>query len=86
MDNAAVRIPPVEAVLGETVASLVFAAHAYLQPADPNVAPDLDAAEIAIDVAGMAFDRIAPRLPSDQRSAFSGMLTDLRMTFVQKRG
>jgi hypothetical protein len=79
-------VPPVEVVLGETVASLALAAHVYLAPPDESVAPDLAAAEMLIDVAGTAFERISPRLQPEERSALARLLTDLRMTFVQKRG
>jgi hypothetical protein len=82
----ATSIPAVEIVLGETIAGLAVAAHAYLTPAEESASPDLGGAEILIDVAGAAFDRIAPRLPSEERSALARLLTDLRMTYVQKRG
>jgi len=81
-------VPPVEVVLSEVVANLGFLAHAYLNPVDPDVdaGPDLEAAEIAIDVAGRAYDRIQPRLSPDERSAVSRLLTDLRLSYVKKRG
>ncbi len=65
-------------------------AHAYLEPpaADdgPGASVDLAAADIAIDVAGRAFERIAPRLGSEERSALARLLTELRLTYVKKRG
>ena len=76
----ATSVPPVEVVLGETIASLALAAHVYLAPPDESVAPDLAGAEMLIDLAGAAFDRISPRLQPEER------LTELRLTFVQKRG
>ncbi len=81
-------MPPVEVVLGEVVANLSLIAHAYLHPMveGREVEPDLENAEIAIDVAGKAFDRISSRLPSDERSAIARMLTELRMSYVRKRG
>ena len=82
----ATSVPPVEVVLGETIASLALAAHLYLAPPDKAVAPDLAAAEMLIDVVGVAFDRIAPRLQPEERSALARLLTDVRLTFVQKRG
>ncbi|MFY9781777.1 MAG: hypothetical protein WAJ85_14860 [Candidatus Baltobacteraceae bacterium] len=82
----ATSVPPVEVVLGDTIASLALAAHAYLAPPDESVAPDLAGAEILIDLAGAAFDRISPRLQPEERSALARLLTDLRLTFVQKRG
>ncbi len=84
----AATIPPVEVVLGEVVANLSLIAHAYLHPTvdGAEVPPDLDNAEIAIDVAGKAFDRISSRLSSDERSSMARMLTELRMSYVKKRG
>jgi hypothetical protein len=82
----ATAMPPVEVVLSEVVASLTFAAHAYLTPIDAEAAADLDAAEMAIDVAGRAFERIQGRLQPQERSVFARSLTDLRLTYVKKRG
>jgi hypothetical protein len=79
-------IPPIEAVSSELITSLAFAAHAYMEPIGDDAGVDLDAAEIAIDLAGKIFDRIQPRLPSSERSAFGRLLTELRMTYVRKRG
>ncbi|MDQ2908900.1 MAG: DUF1844 domain-containing protein [Candidatus Eremiobacteraeota bacterium] len=81
-------VPPVEVVMSEVVASLALAAHAYLHPSatEEGASPDLGAAEIAIDVAGKAFERIGPRLGAGERSAMASMLTDLRFTYVKKRG
>jgi hypothetical protein len=85
----ATEMPPVEVVLSEVVASLAFAAHVYLDPAPRDqleVSADLDAAEMLIDVAGRAFDRIQTRLQPQERSALARSLTDLRLTYVKKRG
>ncbi len=83
-------MPPVEVVLGEMVTSLAMLAHAYLEPvAEGSETPpdaDLASADIAIDIAGKAFERIQPRLGPDERSAMARLLTDLRLTFVRKRG
>lgn len=78
--------PPIDALLGETVASLLYAAAAYLEPRDGAATPDLGSAELAVDVAGLAFDRIAPRLRPDARGALTVMLTDARLAIVRKRG
>ncbi len=78
-------VPPVETLLSEFVATLALAAHAYLEPGG-NASPDLASAELAIDVAAGAFDRIAPRLRPQERTAMAGLLTDVRMTCVRKRG
>ena len=78
-------VPPVETLLSEFVASLALAAHAYLEPAG-EASPDIASAEVAIDVAAGAFDRIAPRLRAQERTALAGLLTDVRLTCVRKRG
>lgn len=79
-----------DVVLAEVVASLVMLAHAYLEPApadgESEARADLESADIAIDIAGRAFERIAPRLAPDERSAMARLLTDLRLTYVKKRG
>ena len=84
----AATVPPVEVVLSEVVSNLCLITHAYLHPTIEGVeaAPDLGNAEIAIDIAGKAFDRISSRLPSDERAAIARMLTELRMSYVKKRG
>ncbi len=66
-------------------------AHAYLEPPAAEEGaeappPDLEAAEIAIDVAGKAFERIQPRVAPDERSALARLLTELRLSYVKKRG
>ena len=78
--------PPVDALLGETIATLLYAAAAYLEPRESDAPPDLASAELAVDVAGIAFDRIASRLRPDARGALSVMLTDTRLAIVRKRG
>jgi hypothetical protein len=87
---SATAAPPVEVVLNEVVMSLVMLAHAYLEPSaaedGSDVPPDLDSADIAIDVAGRAFERISPRLGPDERPALARLLTELRLNYVKKRG
>ncbi len=78
--------PPIDALLGETVATLVYAAMAYLDTPQSDGVPDLPSAELAVDVAGLAFDRIASRLRPDARGALTAMLTDARLAIVKKRG
>ncbi len=78
--------PPIEAVLGETVATLLYAARAYLEPREPGAEPDIASAQLAIDVAGMTFERIAPRLRPDAHGALSVMLTEARLAIVKLRG
>lgn len=81
----ATAVPPVDALVSEVVASLALAAHAYLEPGDGSL-PDVASAEVAIDVAALAFDRIAAKLKPEERSAIAVLLTDVRMTCVRKRG
>lgn len=79
------QIPAVEPLLTEVIATLSLAAHAYLTEGDGNQ-PDRASAEIAIDVATAAFERVKERLGPDDRLAITQMLTETRMTFVRKRG
>jgi hypothetical protein len=78
-------IPPVDTLLAEVIATLTLAAHAYLEETESGK-PDLTSAEVAIDVATAAFERVKERLRPEQRTQISQMLTNIRMTFVQKRG
>jgi len=80
------QIPPVEPLLSEVIATLALAAHAYLTEEEEGRTPDHASAEIAIDVATSAFERVKERLGADQRLAITQMLTETRMTFVRKRG
>jgi hypothetical protein len=84
----AATVPPVEVVLGEVIANLSLIAHAYLYPMidGADAPPDFENAEIAIDVAGKAFDRISSRLSGDDRSSMARVLTELRLSYVKKRG
>ena len=79
-------VPPIQAVLSETTAQFILLAHAYLEPQGEGTEVDLPSAEIAIDVAGHVFERTQGRLPAEERTALARMLTELRMTFVRKRG
>jgi hypothetical protein len=79
------QIPPVEPLMGEVIATLALAAHAYLTEEEGRT-PDHESAEIAIDVATAAFERVKERLRPDERLAMIQMLTETRMTFVRKRG
>jgi hypothetical protein len=93
----AAELPPVEVVLSEVVANLSFIAHAYLAPAEvasaespdaserPLAGPQLEAADIAIDVAGRAFERIQARLAPEDRAALARSLTSVRMMYVKER-
>ena len=79
------QIPPVEPLLTEVIATLALAAHAYLTDSEGHE-PDHAAAEVAIDVASAAFERVKERLRPEQRLAITQMLTETRLTFVRKRG
>jgi hypothetical protein len=79
------QIPPVEPLLSEVIATLALAAHAYLT-GEEGGEPDHSSAEIAIDVATAAFERVKERLRPEQRLAITQMLTETRLTFVRKRG
>ena len=79
------EIPPVERLLGEVIATLTLAAHAYLTD-ENGKSPDHPSAEVAIDVATAAFERVKERLRPEERLAFTQLLTETRMTFVRKRG
>ncbi len=87
-EPSAIAVPPVEVVMSEVVASLALAAHAYLNLAatEGEDTADLASADIAIDVAAKAFERIQGSLGAGERSAMAGMLTDLRFAYVKKRG
>lgn len=79
------QIPAVEPLLAEVIATLSLAAHAYLTESDAQQ-PDRASAEVAIDVATSAFERVKDRLRPEERLAITQMLTETRMTFVRKRG
>jgi len=80
----ALATPSIDALVGEMIATLALAANAYLDPKDgPS---DLDAAALACDIAGSAFERIAPRLRPEERTGLAGLLTQIRLSIVKKRG
>ncbi len=78
-------IPPVEPLLAEVITALALAAHAYLTEGEAHE-PDHASAEVAIDVATAAFERVKERLSPNERLAITQMLTETRLTFVRKRG
>jgi hypothetical protein len=78
-------IPPVEPLLTEVISTLSLAAHAYLTESEGR-RPDHGSAEVVIDVATAAFERVKERLPAEDRLAITQLLTETRMTFVRKRG
>lgn len=83
--TAAEQVPSVELLLTDVVARLALAAHVYLDEEDGKQ-PDLPAAEMSIDVATAAFERVKERLRPEDRLAITQLLTETRMTFVRKRG
>ena len=47
---------------------------------------DLDAAALACDIVGLAFDRLSSRLDAEGRTGLGELVTELRMSIVRKRG
>jgi hypothetical protein len=80
----AIAAPSIDALVGEMIATLALAANAHLEPKDGS--PDLAAAALACDIAGAAFERISPRLRAEERTGLAGLLTQIRMSIVLKRG
>ncbi len=79
------QVPAVELLLTDTIARLALAAHAYLA-VEEGEHSDVPGAEIAIDVATSAFERVKERLRPQERLAITQLLTETRMAFVRKRG
>jgi hypothetical protein len=79
------QIPPIEVLVTDALARLTLAAHVYLAEEEGKQA-DLPAAEIAIDVASAAYERVKERLRPEERLAITQLLTETRMAFVRKRG
>jgi hypothetical protein len=79
----ALAAPPIEALVGEMIATLALAANAYLEPKDGPA--DLESAGLACDLAGAAFERIQLRLRPEERSGLAALLTHLRLSIVHKR-
>jgi len=79
------QIPSIEPLITEVIATLALAAHAYLSDEDGR-SPDISGAELALDVATAAFERVKGRLGAQERLAAAQMLTETRMAFVKKRG
>ncbi len=79
------QIPPIEVLVTDVIARLALAAHVYLSDVE-EMQPDLGSAEMAIDVASSAFERVKERLRPEERLAITQLLTETRMAFVRKRG
>jgi len=86
LDDSAGRaeMPTVDRLLLESITTLMLSAHSYLSE-NPDRPADPPSAEIAIDVASFAFERVKERLSSDERLALVQMLTDIRLLYVRKR-
>jgi hypothetical protein len=78
-------MPPVEVLVTDAIARLALAAHGYLLE-EEGKQPDVPAAELAIDVASGAYERVKERLRPEDRLAITQLLTEIRMAFVRKRG
>ena len=80
----ALAAPPIDALVGEMIATLALAANAYLEPKDgpPTSTPRPWRATSP----GLAFERIAPRLRADERTGLAALLTQIRLSIVKKRG
>jgi len=79
------QMPSIEELITDDIARLALAAHVFLSDEEGKQS-DLSSAEIAIDVAGSAFERVKERLKPEERLAITQLLTETRMTFVRKRG
>ena len=80
-----VELPAVETLVTQLIGDLALLSHAYLAE-ETGATPDLESAQIAIDVASASFERVKERLRPEERLAITQMLTETRMTFVRKRG
>ena len=78
-------LPAVESLVTELIGNLALLSHAYLSD-ESGRTPDLESAQVAIDVASVSFERVKERLRPQERLAITQMLTETRMTFVKKRG
>jgi hypothetical protein len=78
--TTSVETPPIEQLGVEFVASLCMAGLAYLAK------DDVDSAELACDVVGVAFDRLSSRLKPEERTGLGELVTELRLSIVSKRG
>ncbi|HEV2262727.1 MAG TPA: hypothetical protein VGR69_10615 [Candidatus Rubrimentiphilum sp.] len=79
------QIPAIEDLIVDAIARLSLAAHVFISDEEGKQS-DLASAEIAIDVAASAYERVKERLKPEQRLAITQLLTETRMSFVKKRG
>lgn len=78
--STSVDAPPVDQLAAELVGTLCMAGLTHL------VKEDVESAMLACDIAGPAFERLSTRLGPEDRASLSGLVTELRMQIVQKRG
>ncbi|HEY9084713.1 MAG TPA: DUF1844 domain-containing protein [Candidatus Tyrphobacter sp.] len=78
------QVPPVTSVMTEVIGMLVLSAHAYMGEKEGREG-DLPSAEVAIDVASLAFERVKERLTAEERLAITQLLTETRLAFVKRR-
>ena len=81
----ALALPPIDALVGETIATLVLAANAYLEPNEDRPHPRMRPPSRATSPAA-AFERISSTLRDDERSGLAALLTQIRLSIVKKRG
>ena len=62
------------------IATLCMAGLAYLAK------DDVDSATLACDLVGAIFGQIGSRLSTEDRTSLGGLVTELRMSIVRKRG
>ncbi|MBV8151270.1 MAG: hypothetical protein JO101_01150 [Candidatus Eremiobacteraeota bacterium] len=72
--------PPVDELAAQMAATLCMAGLAYLAK------DDVDSATMACDLVGAVFGQIGSRLSTEDRASLGGLVTELRMEIVRKRG
>ena len=72
--------PPIDQVAAEMIVTLCLAGLAYLAK------DDVDSAATACDLVGPIFERISSTLRAPDRTSLGGLVTELRMSIVRKRG
>ena len=79
-ETAGIEAPPFEQLAAEMVATLCMAGLAYLGK------DDVDSATLTCDLVGAIYGQIGSRLSTEDRTGLAGLVTDLRMAIVKKRG
>lgn len=78
------QVPPIEQLGSEVIATLLYAARAYLR-SDAQRCDALGDAEVAIDTAAEALRKIGERLSESERKVLSSMLSETRLECVRRR-